>query len=126
MSSINVGVNVGMIATSCSIGAFLTSPVWGYLSDRKGHKLCVLATSICCTVTTLAFGFSTGLKWAIVTRFLQGCSVGQVVVLKGVLKKEFDDTNISIGEHHSSFMFLIWDSFTNPSKCIYISKCQCH
>ena len=97
-SSVETGVNVGIIDTSMYIGAFISSALWGYLSDKKGRRWGVLATSACCVVSTLAFGFSQGLWWAIVTRFLQGCSVGQVVVLKGLLKEECDDTNIALGK----------------------------
>merc|ERR1712136_521319 len=97
VDTINTGVNVGMIGTSIYIGAFISSTVWGCLSDKKGRRYCALITGTCCVVTTLAFGFSTGLIWAIVTRFLQGCSVGQVVVLKGLLREVCDDTNMALG-----------------------------
>ena len=96
-SSVETGVNVGIIDTSIYIGAFLSSGVWGYLSDKKGRRWGVITTSLCCMISTVAFGFSTGLWWAVVTRFLQGCSVGQVVVLKGLLKEFCDNTNIALG-----------------------------
>ncbi|WAR01875.1 PTR36-like protein [Mya arenaria] len=45
---------------------------WGWLSDKKGRKPIILITVILNGVSSLAFGFTTTLWFAFVTRFISG------------------------------------------------------
>ena len=51
----------------------------------------------CLSVTTLAFGFSTSFYWALTTRFLQGCSIGLLVICKAYISAICDNTNMAYG-----------------------------
>ena len=48
------------------------------------------------SITTVSFGFSRDIYWAVIARFLQGCSMGQLVVSKAILADVCDDSNMSM------------------------------
>ena len=54
VATLDVGLNVGFVGTSIYIGAFLSSPVWGYLTDKLGYRACVFLTSGFCVLTTVS------------------------------------------------------------------------
>ena len=70
---------------------------WGIIADAKGKKFTIALTALCLTTTTLAFGFSNNLYWAIITRLLQGCCMGMNVAVKALLCSICDDSNIAMG-----------------------------
>lgn len=72
---------------SCSIfhSSFLndnylifSSLFWGYLADRISKKYVFIISSIGTALFTIAFGFTTSFKWAIVTKFAAGCCAGKL------------------------------------------------
>ena len=54
----------------------LSSFAWGYWSDRHGRRPVLQVAMLGLAVTTLAFGFSTSIYWAIAARFIGGVSAG--------------------------------------------------
>ena len=60
VATLDVGLHVGVLGTSMYVGAFLSSPVWGYLTDELGHRPCVYLTSAFCLVTTVSQYFCRG------------------------------------------------------------------
>ena len=49
---------------------------WGYISDIKGKKTAALLSAVGLMLSTLAFAFSFNYNWALITRFVQGCFMG--------------------------------------------------
>ena len=70
---------------------------WGYLADTKGLKKITIISCSMLTANTLAFGFSSSFYWAIITRFLQGCSIGLLVTCKAYISVVCDNTNMAFG-----------------------------
>jgi len=97
ISEVDAGSKVGLIASSLFVGRMLFSFFWGYLGDTKGRKLVLITTASCLTSATIAFGFTFNLPWAMVTRFLQGCSMGIIVLSKSIVSSHCDETNASLG-----------------------------
>jgi Major Facilitator Superfamily len=64
------------------LGRFLTSYKWGVISDRIGRKPVLLLGITSVLVFSVAFGLSTSLWFAIVSRFLLGLGNGIVGVSK--------------------------------------------
>ena len=56
-----------------------------------------MATMLCLLATTTVFGFSEGIYWAGTSRFLQGCCMGHLIILKSILADVCDDSNLSWG-----------------------------
>ena len=67
------------------------------MTDTYGVKKIALISGTCLGITTLAFGFSTTFWWALITRFLQGCSIGISVVCKACIAAVCDNTNMAHG-----------------------------
>ena len=106
VNELQVGYYAGIIGSSVYVGRSLCSLPWGYLADTKGKKFCSVASQIGLFVTTLAFGFSRNFIWATVTRFLQGCSMGQYIVANAILASVSDESNMAIG------MAIVMTSYT--------------
>ncbi|XP_057302262.1 uncharacterized protein LOC130636532 [Hydractinia symbiolongicarpus] len=71
------------------------SLMWGYIADRKGKKPTLIASTILIMFTTLAFGFTSNFDWAVITRFMQGSSLGIVLISKSITANVCDDTNMA-------------------------------
>ena len=72
----------GITSAAFSLSQAVTGILWGRASDRYGRKptiLCALLSAMC---TSLLFGFSRSLAWAIVARSLAGASNGNVGILR--------------------------------------------
>ena len=67
------------------------------MADTYGSKKIALISGALLGITTLAFGFSTSFYWALTTRFLQGCSIGLLVVCKAFISAICDNTNMAFG-----------------------------
>ena len=67
------------------------------MADTYGLKKMALISGTLLCITTLAFGFSTTFWWALITRFLQGCSIGLLVVCKAYISAVCDNTNMAYG-----------------------------
>ena len=96
-TEINAGYYAGVIASSVYVGRFFFSIFWGYLADIKSKRFSVVCTGSCLLATTLAFGLSTNFYWATLTRFLQGCSMGHIIISKAILADVCDDTTMALG-----------------------------
>ena len=97
VSKVDTGYYAGIIAASLVLCSVCSSVPWGYLCDRKDKRFFTILTGCCSLISTLAFGFSLDLYWAVVTRFLQGIWSAQLIVLKGVSGEVFDYTNMALG-----------------------------
>lgn len=80
-----IGFYVGFIASAFSLAQFLTSIFWGWLSDRIGRRPVLLIGLIGNAVSTLSFGLSHSLVWAILSRGACGFLNGNIGVAKCVM-----------------------------------------
>ena len=72
----------GIASAVYSLSQGLTGIAWGWASDRFGRKPAVLAAMTCIMASSLLFGFSRNLVWAIVARSLGGASNGNVGIIR--------------------------------------------
>ncbi|XP_052820367.1 uncharacterized protein LOC128246215 [Mya arenaria] len=98
------GYYAGIVASALFLGRFL---LWGWLSDKKGRKPIILITVILNGVSSLAFGFTTTLWFAFVTRFISGLVNGTVGTAKTILYEISDNTNQAVG---MSIISVAWGS----------------
>ena len=72
----------GITSAVYSLSQALTGIAWGWASDTFGRKPTILTAMTCIMITSLLFGFSRSLVWAIVARSLAGASCGNVGVIR--------------------------------------------
>ena len=72
----------GVTSAVYSLSQAVTSIAWGRASDSFGRKPVILTAMICIMSTSLLFGFSRSLVWAIVARSLAGASCGNVGIIR--------------------------------------------
>ena len=72
----------GITSAVYSLSQGVTSIAWGWASDNFGRKPVILTAMICIMATTILFGFSRNLTWAIVARSLAGASCGNVGIIR--------------------------------------------
>ena len=72
----------GIASSVYSLSQGLTGIAWGRASDSFGRKPAVLAAMTCIMATSVLFGFSQNLVWAIVARSLGGASNGNVGIIR--------------------------------------------
>jgi len=72
----------GITSAVFSLSQALTGILWGRASDKYGRKPVILCAMFCAMSTSLLFGFSRSLPWAIVARCLAGASNGNVGILR--------------------------------------------
>lgn len=77
-----VGNWAGITSAVFSIAQCITAIPWGTASDKYGRKPIILLAMACAMVSSLLFGFSKSLKWAIVARACAGASNGNVGILR--------------------------------------------
>ena len=75
------GGAVGLLAASFSFGNFLTSSLWGHLSDVYGRKGVILFGLTSCAVFLSLFGFSNTMAVAVANRTAEGL-VNSVVAVR--------------------------------------------
>ncbi|RUS16332.1 major facilitator superfamily domain-containing protein [Endogone sp. FLAS-F59071] len=88
-----IGFYAGTIASAYFLAQFLTSILWGHLSDRYGRKPILLIGLLSNTFTMIMFGMSKSLWVAVLARCLCGALNGNVGVSKSVLGEITDSTN---------------------------------
>ncbi|KAI8916233.1 major facilitator superfamily domain-containing protein [Gorgonomyces haynaldii] len=103
----DVGYYVGFIASAFSVSQFVTSLLWGYLSDRFGRRPCLLFGLIGNTISIIGFGMSKSLVEAIFWRSLNGLLNGNAGVAKSMLAELTDDTNRASAFSLFGFTFAI-------------------
>ncbi|KAL9074902.1 MAG: hypothetical protein Q9161_002041 [Pseudevernia consocians] len=72
----------GVTSAVYSLSQAVTGIAWGWASDSFGRKPVILAAMICIMSTSILFGFSRTLVWAIVARSLAGASCGNVGIIR--------------------------------------------
>jgi MFS family permease len=72
----------GLTSAAFSLSQCLTAIAWGRASDRFGRKPAILLGLTCTMVTSVLFGFSQSLPWALATRSLQGACNGNVGIIR--------------------------------------------
>ena len=72
----------GIASAVFSLSQAATGIAWGRASDRFGRKPVILCAMFCVMSTSLLFGFSKSLTWAIIARALTGASNGNVGIMR--------------------------------------------
>ncbi|KAF2149455.1 MFS general substrate transporter [Myriangium duriaei CBS 260.36] len=90
-----VGLYVGLIASSFALAQFATNFFWGWLSDRIGRKPVVLLGTVMTAACFLAFGFCRTLWQAILVQVLMGLLNGNQGVISTCLGEITDKSNQS-------------------------------
>ena len=90
-----VGLYVGLIASSFALAQFATNFLWGYLSDRIGRKPIILLGTILTAACFVAFGFCRTLWQAIIVQVFMGLVNGNQGVVSTCLGEITDRSNQS-------------------------------
>jgi len=90
-----VGLYVGLIASSFALAQFATNFFWGWLSDRIGRKPVVLIGTFLTACCFFAFGFCRTLWQAIIVQALMGLVNGNQGVISTCLGEITDRSNQS-------------------------------
>ncbi|KAL9003309.1 MAG: hypothetical protein Q9188_003808 [Gyalolechia gomerana] len=90
-----VGLYVGLIASSFALAQFATNFLWGWVSDQIGRKPVVLLGTICTAACFLAFGFCRTLWQAIIVQVIMGLVNGNQGVVSTCLGEITDRSNQS-------------------------------
>ena len=72
------GVAVGLLNTSYSFMQFLSSPLWGRLSDRIGRRPVILASLVATAASYVVFGLATSLPVLFASRVFAGIAGGVI------------------------------------------------
>ena len=72
----------GVTSAVYSLSQAITAVAWGSASDSFGRKPVVLLSMTCIMSSSLLFGFSRTLVWAILARSLAGASCGTVGIIR--------------------------------------------
>ncbi|RFU31157.1 hypothetical protein B7463_g5172, partial [Scytalidium lignicola] len=95
VNSSEVGLYVGLIASSFALAQFATNFFWGWLSDRIGRKPVVMMGTIFTAGCFAAFGFCKTLWQAILVQALMGFVNGNQGVISTCLGEITDRSNQS-------------------------------
>lgn len=90
-----VGLYVGLIASSFALAQFATNFAWGLLSDRVGRKPIVLLGTFLTAFCFVAFGFCRTLWQAVLVQALMGLVNGNQGVISTCLGEITDRSNQS-------------------------------
>lgn len=90
-----VGLYVGVIASSFALAQFTTNFFWGWLSDRIGRKPVVLMGTLLTAACFVAFGFCRTLWQAVVVQALMGLVNGNQGIISTCLGEITDRSNQS-------------------------------
>src|SRR5436190_22508627 len=72
---------VGLLAASFPVAQLVSSPVWGYVSDRFGRRPALLIGLGSSAVAYIVFGFAHAVWLLFLSRFVQGLGGGTTVVV---------------------------------------------
>lgn len=90
-----VGLYVGLVASTFALAQFATNFFWGWLSDRIGRKPVVLLGTMLTAACFVAFGFCKTLWQAIIVQVLMGLSNGNQGIVSTCLGEITDRSNQS-------------------------------
>jgi hypothetical protein len=96
----------GTLSAAFSISQCLTAIFWGRASDKYGRKPIILLALTTAMLSSLLFGFSTNLKWAMFARALSGISNGNVGTLRTTVAEMVPER--SLQPRAFSIMPLVW------------------
>lgn len=92
-----IGFYAGFIGTSLFLGRFLSSFIWGYLSDKYGRKIVLVISLAGICVFTILFGLSKSFVVAVIMRFIAGVFNGVVGTIKTMIADITDSSNQAKG-----------------------------
>ena len=92
---VQVGLYVGLVASSFALAQFATNFFWGWLSDRIGRKPVVLTGTLLTAACFAAFGFCKTLWQAVIVQVLMGLVNGNQGVVSTCLGEITDRSNQS-------------------------------
>ena len=75
----------GIASAVFSLSQAATGVMWGRAADIFGRKPAILCGMLCIMTTSILFGFSRSLPWAIVARSLAGAGNGNVGIMRTVV-----------------------------------------
>ncbi|AIO01893.1 membrane transporter, putative [Leishmania panamensis] len=87
----------GLLISIYQLGQMLTGKLWGTASDRVGRKPIIQVGLLTNALASIFFGMSPSLKLCIITRFIQGCANGNVLVAKTVIADITDKETEGMG-----------------------------
>ena len=90
-----VGLYVGLVASSFALAQFATNFFWGWLSDRIGRKPVILTGTLLTAACFVAFGFVKTLWQAVIVQVLMGFVNGNQGVVSTCLGEITDRSNQS-------------------------------
>ena len=90
-----VGLYVGLVASSFALAQFATNFFWGWLSDRIGRKPVILIGTVLTAACFVAFAFCKTLWQAIIVQVLMGLVNGNQGVVSTCLGEITDRSNQS-------------------------------
>ena len=90
-----VGLYVGVVASSFALAQFATNFFWGWLSDRIGRKPVILIGTLLTAACFVAFGFCKTLWQAVIVQVLMGLVNGNQGLVSTCLGEITDRTNQS-------------------------------
>jgi len=80
----------GLVASCFSLAQFISSFVWGWLSDRKGRRPILLIGMLGNAITAPLFGLAPNYTLAVIFRSLSGLINGNVGVAKAYAREISD------------------------------------
>ena len=95
VDSSQIGLYVGLIASSFALAQFATNFFWGWLSDQIGRKPVVMLGTLFTAASFVAFGFCRTLWQAIVVQMCMGLFNGNQGVISTCLGEITDRSNQS-------------------------------
>ncbi|KAF2432537.1 MFS general substrate transporter [Tothia fuscella] len=120
-----VGKWAGIISAIFSLAQACTAISWGRASDRFGRKPMILIAMTCAMTSSLLFGLSKSIWWAILARGLSGASAGNVGILRTAVaemvpQKELQPRAFStmplVGQFGTALGPIIGGSLASPVK----------
>lgn len=90
-----VGLYVGLVASSFALAQFATNFFWGWLSDRIGRKPVVLTGTLLTAACFVAFGFCRTMWQAVIVQVFMGLVNGNQGVVSTCLGEITDRSNQS-------------------------------
>src|SRR5271154_1934200 len=96
----------GLTSAAFSLSQCVTAIWWGRASDRFGRKPAIMLGLICTMVTSILFGFSQSLAWALIVRSVQGFSNGNVGIMRTMVAELVPQRELQ--PRAFSIMPLVW------------------
>ena len=100
-----LGLYAGGLAASFSGSQFLSSYLWGKISDKYGRKPSVVFGTLGAAIGMLIFGLSKSYTQAVIGRCIAGLLNGNIGVVKSFLTEITDDSNRGAA---FSYMSVAW------------------